>query len=162
MASPVPSNRTDLTLPPLTPVCCPDGVSWYESVSVGKEGDQYDCGYEVGSSQRTKRRKISPTPQMLATLLEKESPPSSPVASRQISMPAPPERTVDFITELFPSLMLSIQDDDHDSKIASGDRNDKENGMKLAAKPMPSKSYGPSMFNRTALGSSACDNKMGI
>lgn len=160
MASPVPSNRTDWTLPPLTPLSCPDGFFSCDRVSVGKEVFQYDCGYELGSSQSKKRRKISPTPQLLASLLEKESPPSSPVAPRQISMPEPPERTVDFITELFPSLMMTIHDDDRDSNIASGNRKDKENGMKLQAKPMPSKSYRPYKLYRTALGSSASENKM--
>jgi hypothetical protein len=159
MASPVPSNNTDVTLP-LTPLSCPDGFSSCDSVSVGKEGYQNDYGYELGSPHGTKRRKISPTPQMLASLLEEESPPSSPVAPRLISVPSPPERTVDFITELFPSLMLSIHDDAYDSSIASGNKNDKENGIKLPAKLMPSKSYRPSKFFCTTLGKSASDNKM--
>jgi hypothetical protein len=75
-------------------------------------------------------------------------------------MPSPPERTIDFITELFPSLMLSIHDDDNDSNIVLGNRKDKENGIKLQAKPMTSKSYRPSRLYRTALGSSASENKM--
>jgi hypothetical protein len=158
-----PSNLTGLALP-LAPLSCPDGFSSFDSVSVSKDSYQYDCGYEyeLGSFQRTKRRRIAPTPQMLASLLEEESPPSSPVAPRRVSMPAPPQRTVDFITELMPSLRLSIHDDcGYDSSTASGNsNNEKENDIKLPAKPMPSKSYRPSKLYSTTLGNSASDNKM--
>lgn len=65
----------------------------------------YDCGQEYAA---TKRHKISPTPQMVASLLGRRQERvhcPSPVASRRESTPAPPAYKVEFIVEMLPRLL---------------------------------------------------------